>query len=104
MLLRNYGFKVIDLGKDVESSRIIETAKANNADIIALSALMTTTMNQMPKVMSVMKEEGLACEMMVGGAVLDSNFAGSFGAHYTNDAYKAVKLAESLINQSKNGG
>lgn len=104
MLLRNYGFNVIDLGKDVDAFRIIEAAKANNADIIALSALMTTTMNQMPKVMSIVKEEGLTCEMMVGGAVLDSNFAGSFGAHYTNDAYKAVKLAESLINQNKNGG
>jgi len=103
MLLRNYGFNVIDLGKDVEASRIIDAAKANNADIIALSALMTTTMNQMPKVMSVMKEEGLTCDMMVGGAAVDSRFAGSFGAHYANDAYKAVKLAERLINQSKTG-
>lgn len=104
MLLRNYGFNVIDLGKDVEAARIIDAAKTNNADIIALSALMTTTMNQMPKVMSIMKEEGLTCDMMVGGAAVDNNFAESFGAYYANDAYIAVKLAESLINQSKNGG
>ncbi len=100
MLLKNYGFNVVDLGKDVEASRIIEAAKANNANIIALSALMTTTMNQMPKVMSIIRKEKLTYDMMVGGAVLDENFAKSFGAHYTNDAYKAVKLAQSLINQN----
>ncbi len=104
MLLKNYGFDVIDLGKDVESSRIIDSAKTNNADIIALSALMTTTMNQMPQVMSNMKSEKLNCHMMVGGAVVDRSFAQSFGANYTSDAYKAVKLATDLIEQNKNGG
>jgi len=104
MLLRNYGFDVIDLGKDVESKRIIDAAKANNADIIALSALMTTTMNQMPLVMADMKRENLNCHMMVGGAVVDRNFAESFGAYYTNDAYKAVKLADEIIKRNKNGG
>ncbi|MCX7772387.1 MAG: homocysteine S-methyltransferase family protein [Clostridia bacterium] len=96
LLLKNYGFQVIDLGKDVEADRIIEAAKANNAGIIALSALMTTTMNQMPHVMSLSKEAGLDSKMMVGGAVLDKHFAESFGAHYSHDAYSAVKLAESL--------
>lgn len=104
MLLKNYGFTVIDLGKDVESSRIIDAAKENEANIIALSALMTTTMNQMPQVMSNMKSEKLECEMMVGGAVVDRSFAESFGAYYTNDAYKAVKLATELIKRNKNGG
>lgn len=104
MLLKNYGFNVLDLGKDVESSRIIETAKANNADIIALSALMTTTMDQMPQVMSDMERERLEIPMMVGGAVVDRSFAESFGAHYSNDAYKAVKLATELIERNKNGG
>lgn len=97
MLLKNYGFNVIDLGKDVEASRIIEAAKEHNADIIALSALMTTTMGQMPRVMDLVQKEGLHCSMMVGGAVLDKKYAESFGAHYTNDAYSAVKLAEKLI-------
>ena len=77
MLLKNYGFTVIDLGKDVESSRIIEAAKKNNADIIALSALATTTMNQMPLVMSNMKSEQLDCDD--GGAVVDRNFAEALG-------------------------
>ncbi|MGI6084409.1 MAG: homocysteine S-methyltransferase family protein [Acetivibrionales bacterium] len=104
MLLKNYGFTVIDLGKDVESSRIIGAAKENGANIIALSALMTTTMNQMPLVMSNMKSEKLECDMMVGGAVVDRSFAESFGAHYANDAYKAVKLAAGLIKRNTNGG
>ncbi len=104
MLLKNYGFNVIDLGKDVESNRIIDAAKTNDADIIALSALMTTTMNQMPQVMSNMKSENLNCHMMVGGAVVDRSFAESFGAHYSNDAYKAVKLATEILERNKNGG
>ena len=97
MLLRNYGFNVIDLGKDVEANHIIETAKQHKADIIALSALMTTTMNQMQKVKELMDLEGLTCRMMVGGAVLDNSYAESIGAYYANDAYKAVKLAQELI-------
>jgi len=104
MLLRNHGFDVIDLGKDVESRRIIDAAKVKNADIIALSALMTTTMNQMPQVMSDMKRENLSCHMMVGGAVVDRSFAESFGAYYSNDAYSAVKLATEIIKRNKNGG
>ncbi|NLU51528.1 MAG: dihydropteroate synthase [Clostridiaceae bacterium] len=100
MLLKNYGFNVIDLGKDVEGSRIIEAAKEHKADIIALSALMTTTMGEMPKVMELVRKEGLNCSMMVGGAVLDKNYAESFGAHYSNDAYSAVKLAEKLMNDN----
>jgi 5-methyltetrahydrofolate--homocysteine methyltransferase len=103
LLLRNYGFNVIDLGKDVEASCIIEAAKANNADIIALSALMTTTMIRMPQVMSLLKKEDLDCLMMVGGAVLDESYAKSFGAYYSQDAYKAVKLAQKLINMKSKG-
>lgn len=98
MLLKNYGFKVIDLGKDVDADSIIHAAKTNNADIIALSALMTTTMSQMPLVMDRMREAGLDIPMMVGGAVLDKKYAESFGAHFSNDAYGAVKLAKSLMN------
>lgn len=97
MLLKNYGFKVIDLGKDVEADSIIEAARTNNADIIALSALMTTTMNQMPLVMDKMRAAKLELPMMVGGAVLDKRFAESFGAHFSHDAYSAVKLAQKLM-------
>lgn len=64
---------------------------------------MTTTMNQMPIVMSELKKEGLKCAMMVGGAVVDNKFAQSFGAHYSADAYSAVKLGKKLLNNNKTG-
>lgn len=97
LLLRNYGFEVIDLGKDVPADRIIQSARDNNADIIGLSALMTTTMIEMPKIARLAAEAGLKAKIMVGGAVLDKRYAESFGAYYARDAYSAVKLAESLI-------
>jgi 5-methyltetrahydrofolate--homocysteine methyltransferase len=97
LLLRNYGFDVIDLGKDVPADRIIQAAKDNNADIIGLSALMTTTMTEMPKVARMAADAGLKARIMVGGAVLDNEYANSFGAHYSKDAYSAVRLAESLL-------
>ncbi|NMA67453.1 MAG: dihydropteroate synthase [Clostridiaceae bacterium] len=99
MLLKNYGFNVIDLGKDVDPQCIIDAVKENNADIIALSALMTTTMSQMPRVMELVKQEGLTCKMLVGGAVLDKHYAESFGAFYASDAYSGVKLAQKLMNK-----
>ena len=83
----------------MDSQVIIEAAKENNADIIALSALMTTTMGQMPRVMEMVKQEGLSCKMLVGGAVLDKNFAESFGAFYASDAYSGVKLAQQLVKK-----
>lgn len=97
LLLRNYGFEVIDLGKDVPADRIIQATKDNNADIIGLSALMTTTMTEMPKVAAMAADAGIKARIMVGGAVLDNEYAESFGAYYSKDAYSAVKLAESLI-------
>ena len=59
LMLKNYGFRVIDLGKDVPKEKIIEAAKENNAQIIALSALMTTTMQRMKEVISYAKEQGV---------------------------------------------
>ena len=67
LMLKNYGFHVIDLGKDVPSEEIIETAKKEDADIIALSALMTTTMLEMKKVVRLKKEAGLRAKVMIGG-------------------------------------
>lgn len=97
LLLRNYGFKVLDLGKDVPSDAIIQAAKDHDADIIAMSALMTTTMTEMPKVAALAREAGLKAKIMVGGAVLDQEYASLFQGHYSRDAYTAVKLAESLL-------
>ena len=100
LLLTNYGFNVIDLGKDVPAESIIQSAQANNADIIGLSALMTTTMTEMPKVAQLAREAGLKAKIMVGGAALDQEYADSFNAFYSNDAYSAVRLAEKLLSQN----
>ena len=94
-----YGFKVIDLGKDVPAEKIIETAKENNADIIALSALMTTTMQRMREVIANAKQEGLPSKVMIGGAVITQEYADEIGAEgYSKDAAEAVRLAQRLLH------
>ena len=70
LMLNNYGYRVIDLGKDVPADRIIQEAKKESADIIALSALMTTTMVEMENVIKKAKQEGLKAKVIVGGAVI----------------------------------
>ncbi|WP_054695942.1 cobalamin-dependent protein [Syntrophomonas palmitatica] len=99
VMLENYGFKVIDLGKDVKTEVIIEAAVKEKADIIGLSALMTTTMPVMKEVINCAKERGLACKIMVGGAVLTPEYAESIGADaYSRDAREAVVVAQGLLN------
>lgn len=100
LMLKNYGFTVIDLGKDVDAGEIIRRAKKEEADIIGLSALMTTTMAGMKEVIQLAKKEGLKCKFMIGGAVVNRQYAEEIGADgYARDAYEAVKLAESLIDK-----
>lgn len=97
LMLKNYGFKVIDLGKDVPKEKIIEAAKEHNAQIIALSALMTTTMQRMREVINYAKEEGVDAKVMIGGAVITQEYADEIGADgYSKDAAEAVKLAKRL--------
>ncbi len=97
LMLKNYGFKVIDLGKDVPKEKIVEAAKENNAQIIALSALMTTTMQRMKEVITYAKEQGVSSKVMIGGAVITQDFADEIGADgYSSDAADAVKLAKRL--------
>ncbi len=99
LMLENYGFKVIDLGKDVEKELIVQTAIDNNAAIIGLSALMTTTMEEMRRVVEYAKERGCRSKIMVGGAVITEEYAKEIGADaYSNDAQEAVEVAKSLIN------
>jgi 5-methyltetrahydrofolate--homocysteine methyltransferase len=98
LMLKNYGFKVIDLGKDVPKEKIIEAAKENNAQIIALSALMTTTMQRMREVIAYKNEQKLASKVMIGGAVITQEYADEIGADgYSRDAAEAVKLAQRLV-------
>ena len=97
LMLKNYGFQVIDLGKDVPKEEIIRAAKENNARIIALSALMTTTMQRMREVIDLAKQEGVDAKVMIGGAVITQEYADEIGADgYSKDAAEAVKLAQRL--------
>ena len=98
LMLKNYGFNVIDLGKDVPKEVILECAKVNHADIIALSALMTTTMQRMKDVVELVKKEGLSTKVIIGGAVITQDYADEINADgYSKDAAEAVKLAKRLL-------
>ncbi len=104
LMLKNYGYKVIDLGKDVSKEQIIEAAIENHASIIALSALMTTTMKQMEEVIQYAKEKCVTAKIMVGGAVVTKDYADMIGADgYSKDAQEAVTLAGRLLEQFKKG-
>lgn len=98
-MLKNYGYNVVDLGKDVESKIIIEKAKQLNADIIGLSALMTTTMIEMKTVIENARKNNLKSKIIVGGAVVTQSFANEIGADgYAKDAYDAVKVVKNLLS------
>lgn len=97
LMLKNYGYQVIDMGKDVPTEDIITKAKETNAEIIALSALMTTTMTEMKKVIAAAKEAGLTSKIMIGGAVITQEYADEILADgYSKDAAGAVKVADYL--------
>ncbi|OGU06599.1 MAG: 5-methyltetrahydrofolate--homocysteine methyltransferase [Geobacteraceae bacterium GWC2_58_44] len=97
-LLENHGFEVIDLGKNVPAQRILEEARAQEVDAVGLSALMTTTMAQMDKVVRLLKAEGVATFTMVGGAVVTQEYADEIGADlYAKDAMEAVARIKKLL-------
>ena len=96
-LLENYGFDVIDLGRDVAPQVIIEAARKANAMMIGLSALMTTTVGAMAETVSLIKTAGIDCKTCVGGAVVTQDYADEIGADfYAKDAMRTVRFAESL--------
>lgn len=98
LMLKNYGYRVIDLGKDVPKETIIETAIQEKADVIALSALMTTTMQEMRHVIEYAKEKGVNAKVIIGGAVITEDYAEEIGADgYSKDAAEAVKLVKRLL-------
>lgn len=98
LMLKNHGFHVIDLGKDVPQAKILETAKEHHAEFIALSALMTTTMQRMREIVAAAKKEGITAKIIIGGAVITQEYADEIGADgYSKDAADAVKLAKSLM-------
>lgn len=98
MMLEGAGFRVVDLGVDVETDRFISAALENKAEIVALSALLTTTMPAMESSVAAIKEKGLAVKTIVGGAPVTEEFAQKIGADgYSEDAQGAVELARKLL-------
>ena len=98
LMLKNHGFQVVDLGKDVPKETIIAAAKEYRAGIIALSALMTTTMQEMKRVVKYAKEQQVDAKIMIGGAVITQDYADEIGADgYSADAAQAVHTAKELL-------
>ncbi len=101
LMLKNYGFQVIDLGKDVPKEEIIAAAKEHHASIIALSALMTTTMQEMKQVIDYAREQQVDAKIIIGGAVITQEYADEIGADgYSGDAADAVKLAKRILDMN----
>ena len=100
VLLENYGFRVIDLGKDVPAEKVKETALREKAELVGLSALMTTTVANMKETIELLHREAPSCKIMVGGAVLTQEYADSIGADfYGKDAMASVRYAEKLVKE-----
>ena len=100
MLLSNYGYEVIDLGKDVPVEEVVEAVKKYQPSIVGLSALMTTTVKNMQRTIDALKENNLNCKTMVGGAVLNEDYAQMVGAdYYAKDANTSVKVAEKVFDE-----
>ena len=100
VLLENYGFDVIDLGKDVDPELVVETAKRERVKLVGLSALMTTTVANMEITIKRLHEDYPECKIMVGGAVLTQDYADRIGADfYSKDAMGSVRYAERLFTE-----
>ncbi len=102
MMLKGAGFDVIDIGVDVEPDTFIEQAETNNADVICMSALLTTTMPNMEATIEALKEKGLRDKyiVMVGGAPVNENFAEQIGAdYYTPDAATCAEVAKKAVTE-----
>ena len=98
VLLENYGYKVIDLGKDVSSEIILKTIQQEDVKLVGLSALMTTTVDNMRQTIEVIKNEYPQIKVMVGGAVLTQGYADMIGAdYYGNNAMEAVSVAKKVF-------
>lgn len=100
VLLENYGFDVIDLGIDVPEEEIVRRVKEENVPLVGLSALMTITAMNISSTIKALREAGLKCKVMVGGAVINDEYARSIGADYGKDAQEAVKIAQKFFQQN----
>lgn len=99
-ILQNYGYRIIDLGKDVTAGKIVAAVKKHKAQIVALSALMTTTMVEMPAVITALKQAGLKVKTVIGGAAVTGDYATSIGADgYAKDAVEAARVIGDVVRQ-----
>lgn len=100
LMMKNYGYPVIDMGKDVPAEVIVETAIRENAAVIGLSALMTTTMMRMQDVVDLCKKRGCRSKIVIGGACITEDFATEIGADaFAKDAADTVRVVEKLLNK-----
>ena len=100
VLLENYGFHVVDLGKDVAPEVVLEAAQKENAQLVGLSALMTTTVVYMKETIQLLRKQLPTVKIMVGGAVLTQEYADSIGADfYGKDAMASVRYATALAER-----
>lgn len=97
MMMESAGFKVINLGYNVEKDKFVSAAKENNAKIVGMSAMLTTTMAYMDEVIKACKEAGIDASYMVGGAPVTPKYAERIGAIYTADASSAAEKAKELV-------
>lgn len=98
-VLENYGFEILDLGKDVSPNAVIDAIIEHDIKLVGLSALMTTTVESMKETIDLIKEKNLDCKVMVGGAVLNKDFAKEIGADfYGKDANESVAIANKFFN------
>ncbi len=101
-LLENYGFEMIDLGKDVAPEVILETVKEHKVKLVGLSALMTTTVVNMEETIKLLRDNNAGCKVMVGGAVLTQEYADMIGADfYSKDAMGSVRYANELYDMGQ---
>ncbi|MCB8818837.1 corrinoid protein [Desulfosporosinus shakirovi] len=103
IMLETLGFEVVDLGRDVPPVDFVEKAKEIKADLIALSTLMTTTMEGMKEVIQLLERDKLQdkIKVMIGGGPISKSFADKIGAYYAEDASKAAKLAQDLVQEAQ---
>ena len=98
LLMENYGFAVVDLGRDVTPESILAAVEEHRAPLVGLSALMTTTVPAMEETIRLLRQKAPACKVMVGGAVLTADYASTIGAdHYAKDAMEGVRYAQEII-------
>ena len=98
VLLENYGYTVLDLGKDVSPQAVLDAVRANKVRLVGLSALMTTTLCAMEDTIALLKKSGCSCKIMVGGAVLTAEYAQKIGAdYYCRDAKESVDTARLVL-------